>query len=47
MKMSKQNKLKATSIFIDPILWKKAKIKAIEEGKPVHVLVEEALRKCL
>lgn len=36
---------KSTSINIDPNLWKKAKMKAIERGITVTELAENAIRK--
>ena len=33
----------ATSIKVDPDLWKEAKIEAIKHGKTVSAVVEEAL----
>ncbi len=38
-------KREATSIKIDPNLWKEAKIEAIRRDIDLSVLVEEALRK--
>ena len=37
----------ATSIKIEPNLWKEAKIEAIRHGKTVSELVEEALRELM
>ena len=41
----KEEKRTATSIKIKPTVWKDAKIQAIQEGKTVSELVEEAIEK--
>ena len=38
---------KTTSIKIDEALWKKVKIKAIQQGKEISVYLEELIRKDL
>jgi hypothetical protein len=40
----KQEKKEATSIKINPELWKEAKIEAIREGKTVSELLEQAVQ---
>jgi predicted HicB family RNase H-like nuclease len=45
MSETKQEKREATSIKIKPRIWKDAKIAAINEGKTVSELVEEALER--
>jgi len=40
-----KEKREATSIKIKPNVWKEAKIEAIEEGKTVSELVEDAITK--
>ena len=40
-------KKEATSIKINPELWKEAKIEAIRQGKTVSTLVEEAIESCI
>ena len=44
-KAEEKTERKATSIKIDPKLWKAAKIEAIERGIELSELVEKALRK--
>lgn len=41
---TKQEKPKATSIKIKPSVWKDAKKTAIDEGKTVSELMEEAIK---
>jgi predicted DNA-binding protein len=43
MSETKQEKREATSIKIKPSLWKEAKKQAIDEGKTVSTLMEEAI----
>lgn len=38
---------KTTSIKIDESLWKKVKIKCVQEGKDISVYLEELIRKDL
>jgi hypothetical protein len=40
-----QEKYETTSIKVKPNLWKEAKKQAIDEGKTVSEIVEEALQK--
>ena len=40
----KEEKRTATSIKIKPTVWKDAKIQAIQEGKTVSELMEEAIK---
>ncbi len=43
MSETKEEKREATSIKIKPKTWKEAKIEAINEGKTVSELMEEAI----
>jgi predicted HicB family RNase H-like nuclease len=45
MSETKTEKKEATSIKINPTVWKDAKIEAIKENKTVSQLVEEAIEK--
>lgn len=45
MKETPQRKREATSIKVDPQLWKEAKIEAINRDMDLSELVEEALEK--
>jgi Ribbon-helix-helix protein, copG family len=40
-------RLYRTTILVDKELWKRFKIKAIEEGKSASALLEELIRKAL
>ena len=41
------NRLYRTKILVDKDLWKRFKIKAIEEGKSASSLLEDLIRKAL
>lgn len=43
MSETKKEQREATSIKIKPKIWKEAKIEAIQQGKTVSELVEEAI----
>ena len=45
MSQTKEEKREATSIKIRPSVWKEAKKEAIDEGKTVSELMEEAITK--
>jgi post-segregation antitoxin (ccd killing protein) len=45
MSEAQEEKREATSIKIKPTVWKEAKKQAIDEGKTVSELVEEAIDK--
>jgi len=47
MPENETKKKEATSIKINPELWKEAKIEAIKRGKTVSTLVEEAIESCI